>query len=140
VESLAGVVEDARGEPVTPIVGLGAFAETLVVHEHSLAKVRPDMPLDVAAVIGCAITTGVGAAVHTAKVEPGSSAAVVGCGGIGLATVQGAHIAGASPIIAIDIAPEKLERARSLGASDVIDATSGNVVEAVRSLTGGGVD
>ncbi len=98
------------------------------------------MPLDIAAVLGCAVTTGVGAVVHTAAVAPGSSVAVVGCGGIGLAAVQGARLVGASPIIAVDIADDKLERARSVGATHTVNARDVDAVAAVRELTSGGVD
>jgi S-(hydroxymethyl)glutathione dehydrogenase/alcohol dehydrogenase len=127
-------------EPVHAAVGLGAFAEQMVVHERALAKIREDMPLDVASLLGCGVTTGLGAALRTAKVEPGSSAAVIGCGGIGLAAVQGARLAGASQIVAVDVAADKLDRARTVGATHVVDASAGDAVEAVRVLTGGGVD
>jgi S-(hydroxymethyl)glutathione dehydrogenase/alcohol dehydrogenase len=130
----------ARGEPVTQLAGLGAFAEQTIVHEHTLARIGPEMPLDVAALLGCGVITGIGAVLRTAKIEPGSSAAVVGCGGIGLAAVQGAGLAGATPIIAVDIADDKLERARDLGATHTVNASREDAVAAVRALTGGGVD
>jgi S-(hydroxymethyl)glutathione dehydrogenase/alcohol dehydrogenase len=112
----------------------------MVVHEHTLARIGPDMPLDVAALLGCGVITGIGATLRTAKIAPGSSAVVVGCGGIGLAAVQGAGLAGASPIIAVDLADEKLERARAMGATHTVNARREDAVAAVRDLTGGGVD
>ena len=120
--------------------GPGTYAPEIVVPESCAIVIRDDMPLDVAALIGCAVTTGVGAVVHTAAVEPGSSVAVVGCGGIGLAAVQGARLVGASPIIAVDIADDKLERARAVGATHTVNARDIDAVEAVRELTDGGVD
>ncbi|AOZ02241.1 alcohol dehydrogenase [Cupriavidus sp. USMAHM13] len=120
-------------------LNLSAFAEQMLIHEHALVAIRRDMPLDRAALIGCAVTTGVGAVVHTAKVQPGETVAVIGCGGIGLATINGAAIAGAGRIIAIDRVPGKLELARQFGATDVVDAGATDAVEAVRALTGGGV-
>ena len=136
----APALRDRDGGAVRPFGSLGTFAAEMLVHEHSVAKVRDDMPLDMAALIGCAVTTGVGAVVRTAAVEPGSSVAVVGCGGIGLAAIQGARLVGASPIIAVDIADDKLERARSVGATHTVNARDTDAVEAVRELTHGGVD
>jgi S-(hydroxymethyl)glutathione dehydrogenase/alcohol dehydrogenase len=98
------------------------------------------MPLDRAALIGCAVTTGLGAVFNTAKVPPGSSVAVLGCGGVGLNAVQGAAIAGAGRIIAVDTLPWKLELAREFGATDVINAADGDPVEHVLELTDGGVE
>jgi S-(hydroxymethyl)glutathione dehydrogenase/alcohol dehydrogenase len=129
----------ARGAPMNQFLNLSAFAEQMLIHEHALVAIRPDMPLDRAALIGCAVTTGVGAVIHTAKVRPGETVAVIGCGGIGLAAVNGAAIAGAGRIIAIDRVPGKLELARRFGATDVIDASNTDVVDAVRALTRGGV-
>ncbi len=120
-------------------INLSSYAEQMLVHEHAIVKIRKDMPLDRAAVIGCAVTTGVGAVFHTAAVEPGSTVAVIGCGGIGLSAVNGAAIAGAGRVIAIDMVGSKLNLAKEFGATDVIDASEGNVVEQVRELTGGGV-
>ncbi len=119
--------------------GLGGFAEQMLVHERSCVAIRRDMPMDRAAIIGCAVTTGVGAVIHTARVEPGATVAVIGCGGVGLSAVNGAVIAGASRIIAIDRVAAKLELARRMGATDVIDAGACDAVEAVRDLTRGGV-
>ncbi|MDE0007243.1 MAG: Zn-dependent alcohol dehydrogenase [Gammaproteobacteria bacterium] len=118
---------------------LGSFAEKMLVHEHSVVKIREDMPLDRAALIGCGVTTGVGAVIHTAAVEPGATVAVIGCGGVGLSCINGAAIAGASRVIAVDMVPSKLELARKFGATDVVDAGAGDPVQQVRDLTGGGV-
>jgi S-(hydroxymethyl)glutathione dehydrogenase/alcohol dehydrogenase len=130
----------ARGEPLVQFAHLAGFAEQLLLHENAVVKIRDDMPLDRAALIGCGVTTGLGAALRTARIEPGSSVAVVGCGGIGLAALQGARIAGAGRIVAVDRVPWKLELARKLGATDGVDAGAGDPVAAVQSLTGGGVD
>jgi S-(hydroxymethyl)glutathione dehydrogenase/alcohol dehydrogenase len=119
---------------------LGGYAEQMLVHENALVRIRPDMPLDRAALIGCAVTTGVGAVVRGARVEFGSTVAVVGCGGIGLSAVNGAAIAGAGRIIAVDVQPAKLALAREFGATETVDASRSDPVEAVREMTGGGVD
>jgi S-(hydroxymethyl)glutathione dehydrogenase/alcohol dehydrogenase len=119
---------------------LSSFAEQLLVHEHMLVKIRPDMPLDKAALIGCGVTTGVGAVMNTAKVRPGETVAVIGCGGIGLNAVQGAAISGAGRVIAIDPVASKRQLALTFGATDVVDASAGDAVLAVLELTGGGVD
>ncbi len=129
----------AGGETVHQFLNLSSFAEYMLVHEHAIAKVREDMPLDRAALIGCGVTTGVGAVIHTAKVEPGSTVAVIGCGGVGLSAINGAAIAGAARIIAIDMVDSKLELSRKFGATDVVNGKDGNAIEAVRELTGGGV-
>ena len=126
-------------QPLTPFAQLGSFAEMMLVHEHAVVKVREDMPMDRAALIGCGVTTGVGAVIHTAAVEPGSTVAVIGCGGIGLSAINGAALAGASRIIAVDMVSSKLELARNFGATDVVDASDGEAIEKVRELTGGGV-
>jgi len=129
-----------RGQPLHQLYDCGGYAEQMLVHENGLVKIRPDMPLDRAALIGCAVTTGVGAVVRGAKVEFGSTVAVVGCGGIGLSAINGAAIAGAARVIAVDVLPAKLELARKVGATDLVDASKVDPVEAVRDLTGGGVD
>ncbi len=127
------------GSPMAQFLNLSSFAEYMLVHEHAIAKIREDMPMDRAALIGCGVTTGVGAVIHTARVEPGTTVAVIGCGGVGLSAINGAAIAGAARIIAVDMVPSKLELARKFGATDVVNAKDGDPVEAVRELTGGGV-
>lgn len=128
------------GEPLSQFSELGSFAEEMLVHERAVVKISPDIPLDRAALVGCAVITGVGAVFNTARVEPGSTVAVVGCGGIGLNCVQGARIAGALRVIAVDTIPAKLELATTFGATDVVNAASGDPVSQVRELTSGGVD
>ena len=127
-------------EMINQFLNLSSYAEQMLVHEHALVKVREDMPLDRAALIGCGVTTGVGAVHNTAGVEPGSTVAVVGCGGVGLACINGAAIAGAGRVIAVDMVPSKLELAKTFGATDLVNASEGDPVEQVRELTGGGVD
>jgi S-(hydroxymethyl)glutathione dehydrogenase/alcohol dehydrogenase len=117
-----------------------SFAERSVVPAQTAIPVDPSLPLDELALMGCAVMTGVGAALNTARIRPGQTAAVVGCGGVGLNVIQGCRIAGASQIIAVDVVPEKLTLARELGATDTIDAATADAAEAVRYLTGGGVD
>lgn len=130
-----------RGKPVHHYMGTSTFAQRTVVPEIALAKIRSDAPLEKVCLLGCGITTGVGAVLNTAKVHPGASVAVFGLGGIGLSVVQGAVMAGAERIIGIDLNPAKFTLARQLGATDFIDATAiRNVVEAVIELGGGGVD
>jgi S-(hydroxymethyl)glutathione dehydrogenase/alcohol dehydrogenase len=119
---------------------LGGFAEALLVHERALVKVGRAMPLDRAAVLGCAVMTGVGAVFRTARVRPGAVVAVIGCGGIGLNVIQGAILAGASRVIAVDQRAAKLDLARRFGATDIVDAAQADPVETVRDLTGGGVE
>jgi len=129
----------AGGAPVTQFLNLSSFAEQILVHENALGKIDPEMPMDRAALIGCAVITGVGSVFNAAKVEPGSTVAVIGCGGVGLSTINGAAIAGAGRIIAVDLSDEKLELAKTFGATDTVNAGAGDPVEAVRELTGGGV-
>ena len=129
-----------NGTPIAQFAHLSSFAEQLLVHEHAIVKIREDMPLDRAAVIGCGVTTGVGAVLRTAQVEPGSVVAVIGCGGVGLSAINGADIAGAGRVIAVDRLASKLELARTMGATDLIDASKGDPVEQVRELSKGGVD
>jgi S-(hydroxymethyl)glutathione dehydrogenase / alcohol dehydrogenase len=128
------------GAPIHQFLRLSAFAEMMLVHENTLVKILEEMPLDRAALIGCAVTTGLGAVFNTAKVTPGSTVAVIGCGGVGLNSVQGAVIAGAGRVIAVDMNPWKLELARTFGATDRVDARVGDPVEQVRELTDGGVE
>ena len=127
------------GQTVHQFLNLSSFAEQMLIHEHALVKIRPDMPLDRAALIGCGVTTGVGAAIHTASVQPGSTVAVIGCGGVGLSCINGAALAGAARIIAVDMVPAKLELARKFGATDVVNAKDKDVVGEVMEMTQGGV-
>ena len=127
-------------EPIAQFAHLSAFAEQMLVHENALVKVRRDIPLDRAALIGCGVTTGLGAALNTAKVRPGHTAAVIGCGGVGLSIIQGCRIAGAGRIVALDTADWKLDLARRLGATDALNAAAGNPIAAVVEMTAGGVD
>ncbi len=129
----------AGGNPVFQFLNLSSFAEHMLVHEHAITKIRKDMPLDRAALIGCGVTTGVGAVIHTAKVEPGSTVAVIGCGGVGLSCINGAAIAGAGRIIAVDMVPSKLELARKFGATDVVNAKEKDAIGEVMEMTQGGV-
>ena len=127
-------------ETIHQFAHLSAFAEEMLVHENALVKIKPEMPLEQAALIGCGVTTGLGAAFNTAQVRPGETAVVIGCGGVGLAAIQGCRIGGASRIIAVDQVPWKLDLARKLGASDGIDASEGDAMLKVLEMTGGGVD
>lgn len=129
-----------QGQAVGQMANLGSFAEKMLLHENAVVKIREDYPFDRAALIGCGVTTGVGAALNTAQVRPGSSVAVFGCGGVGLAVVQGARIAGARMIIAVDTVEAKLALARELGATHIVDASSGDPVEKIIEMTGGGAD
>lgn len=128
------------GKLVHQFLHLSSYAEEMLVHENAVVKIRKDMPLDRAALIGCGVTTGAGAVLRTADVEAGSTVAVIGCGGVGLSAINGAEIAGAGRIIAVDRVASKLELARKFGATDVVDASQGDPVEQVRDLTQGGVD
>ena len=132
--------EDAAAPAMNQFLNLSSFAEQMLIHEHACVAIRKDMPFDVAALIGCSVTTGVGAVIHTSNVRPGETVAVIGCGGVGLAAVNGAAIAGAGRIIAIDMHGSKLNLAKEFGATDVIDASQGNPVAQVLEMTSGGVD
>ncbi len=130
------------GLDISRMAGVGSFAERSVVRATSAIKVREDVPLDRACLVGCGVMTGVGAAINTAKVRPGQTVAVFGCGGVGLNVIQGAALCGASRIIAVDLAPQKLVLAAQFGATDTISAKdAGDVPSAIRELTDGlGVD
>lgn len=121
-------------------INMSSFAEQMLVHENAVVNVRKDMPLDRAALIGCGVITGFGAAVNTANVRFGQTVAVIGCGGVGMAAINGAHVAGAGRVIAIDTNPVKLQLATKLGATDLINPNDGDPVEQVKELTKGGVD
>ena len=154
--NLCGAVRETQGRGLMPdgtsrlsqggrmlhhYMGTSTFGEYTVVGEISLARVRKDAPLDKICLLGCGVTTGIGAVLHTAKVEPGAKVAVFGLGGVGVSVVQGAVLAGAERIIGIDIDPGKFELAKQLGATDVINpAEVDDVVEAVIELTDGGAD
>jgi S-(hydroxymethyl)glutathione dehydrogenase/alcohol dehydrogenase len=129
------------GQPIAQMYDLGGFAEQALVHENNLVKVNKQIPFDRAALLGCGVITGAGAAINSARVRVGDTVAVIGCGGIGLNAIQGAAIAGARRIIAIDLQPGKLELAKRFGATDAINPADGDVVEQVRAITGtDGVD
>lgn len=141
------------GQDLTQFLDLSAFAERMLVHENALALVDPGMPLDRAALLGCAVTTGLGAVLRTAAVAGGTAVAVVGCGGVGLSIVQGAALAGAARIVAVDRSPARLRLAQAFGATDIVPAevvrsesdregarTVKDVAAQVRELTGDGVD
>ena len=127
------------GKPVHPMTQLGGHAEMMLVHEHACVAIDREMPMDRAALIGCAVTTGAGAIFNAAKLVPGETVCVVGCGGIGLAAVNAAKIAGAGKIIALDPVPEKRAIAEKLGATHTIDATAEGAVEQVVEISRGGV-
>ncbi len=127
------------GTAVGTMGGIGAFAELLLVHENGVATVPKELPLDVASLFGCAVLTGTGAVVHAARVAVGDHVAVVGCGGIGMAAIQGARLAGATRIVAVDTSPAKLELAERFGATDVVPG-DGDVADRVRRLLPDGVD
>ena len=129
-----------NGSPVFQFLNVSSYAEQMLLHENAIVKIREDIPFEQAALIGCGVTTGVGSALNTARVEPGSSVAVWGAGGVGLAAIQGARIAGARQIIAVDMVESKLATAKELGATHVVDASSGDPVKAVIDLTGGGAE
>lgn len=135
-------IRRTSGEPVRQFASLGTFAEQMLVHEHHVVKVRDDIPFDRAALVGCAVPTGLGAVLRTAKVPAGADVAIVGCGGIGLNVVQGAVLAGANHIIAIDINDGKLALAKSFGATHLINSASGDVHEQLDAVLPGrgGVD
>ena len=125
------------GTPLTPALGIGAFAERTLVAAGQCTKVDPAARPEAVGLLGCGVMAGLGSAMLTGEVGPGDSVAVFGCGGVGCAAVAGARLAGASKIIAIDLDPGKLELARQFGATHVIDASKGGVVDEVRSLTDG---
>lgn len=125
-----------NGQPVYAYCGLATFAEYVVVPEQSCVKIRPDFPLEVAALVGCAVATGVGAALYTGGVRPGDSVVVIGCGGVGLNVIQGAALGGAAVIIAVDTNEAKMQLAREFGATHTL-LSDASMVDRVRALTGG---
>ncbi len=138
--NLTPALTDQNGEAVSQFSGLSSFAEKMLTHERAVVKIRDDMPLDRASLIGCGVMTGVGAAMNTVDIPAGASVVIIGCGGVGLSALQGARIVGAGQIIAVDSQPWKFDLAKDLGATDCVDASQGNTVEAVQELTGGGAD
>src|SRR5918911_775245 len=141
VKMLPGVAKRMtwKGQQMNQAFNLSSFGELMLVHENSMVKIDDDVPLDRAALVGCGVMTGVGAVFNAAKVEPGATVAVIGCGGVGLSAVNGAALAGAERIIAIDTRASKLEVARELGATDTLNASNADPVKAIRDMTGGGV-
>ncbi len=154
--NLCGAIRETQGRGLMPdgtsrlsrgtnmlhhYMGTSTFGECTVVPEISLAKIRKDAPLEKICLLGCGVTTGIGAVLHTARVEPGASVAVFGLGGVGVSVVQGAVLAGADRIIGIDVDRRKFELATQLGATDTIDPRdTDDVAEAIVEMTGGGVD
>jgi S-(hydroxymethyl)glutathione dehydrogenase/alcohol dehydrogenase len=130
-----------NGQPLRQFIGVSSYAEAMLLHENSLVKIDPALPLDRAALVGCGVLTGVGAALRSSGLEPGQTVAVFGCGGVGLSIVQGAVIGGARQIIGVDMFASKLEMAKRLGATHVVNTAEDDPVKAVRALAGGlGVD
>jgi S-(hydroxymethyl)glutathione dehydrogenase/alcohol dehydrogenase len=123
--------------PVLAAFGTATFGEQTVLPETACVRIDPDFPLELGALVGCGVVTGVGAVMNSAHVEPGASVAVIGCGGVGLSALQGARLAGAQPIIAVDRVASKLELARANGATDVVDASTTDPVTAVKECTDG---
>ena len=130
----------ADGSPIRQFANLSSFAEMILCPARSLVKIRADMPLDRASLIGCGVTTGLGAVLNTVRVPAGATVVVIGCGGVGLAAVQGARLVGAGRVIAVDTQPWKFPLVRALGATDCVDAKATDAVAAVMELTGGGAD
>jgi S-(hydroxymethyl)glutathione dehydrogenase/alcohol dehydrogenase len=130
-----------RGQPLRQFTDVGSYAQYMLLHENSVVKIEADLPLDRAALVGCGVLTGVGAALRSSGLEAGQTVAVFGCGGVGLSIVQGARIGGARQIIALDQFDTKLDMASTVGATHLVNAAQDDPVKAVRELTGGaGVD
>ena len=130
-------LRNGHGEAIAQGIKTGAFAEFAIVDQSQVAKIPEAMPFDSASLLACGVITGLGSVTRTAQVKSGNSVAVIGTGGVGLNAIQGAVLSGATPIIAIDVLDSKLEAARRFGATDTIDASSTDVVAAVRSLSDG---
>jgi S-(hydroxymethyl)glutathione dehydrogenase / alcohol dehydrogenase len=129
------------GSPFRQFANVGSYAEHMLLHENSLVRIDPDLPLDRAAMVGCGVLTGVGAALRSAGLQAGQTVAVFGCGGVGLSIIQGARIGGARQIIGVDMFPSKLEMATAVGATHIVDTTQDDPVAKIRALTRGlGVD
>jgi S-(hydroxymethyl)glutathione dehydrogenase/alcohol dehydrogenase len=130
-----------NGEPFRQFIGISSYAERMLLHENSIVKIDSDLPLDRAALVGCGVLTGVGAALRSSGLQGGQTVAVFGCGGVGLSIIQGARIGGARQIIGVDIFDGKLEMAKRVGATHVVNSAQDDPVKAVRTLTkGAGVD
>jgi S-(hydroxymethyl)mycothiol dehydrogenase len=125
------------GTPLSPALGIGAFAEKTLVHAGQCTKVDPTANPAAVGLLGCGVMAGIGAAINTGEVSRGDSVAVIGCGGVGDAAIMGARLAGANPIIAVDVDPRKLEWATGMGATHTVDSRERDAVEAIRELTGG---
>jgi S-(hydroxymethyl)glutathione dehydrogenase/alcohol dehydrogenase len=140
---VVGRAEDAaprvsqNGALIRQFAGIGSYADRMLLHENSIVRIDPDVPLDRAALVGCGVLTGVGAALRTSGLRGGETVAVFGVGGVGLSIVQGARIGGARQIIAVDKFDSKLELARALGATDTVNASHDDPVQAVRRITRG---
>ena len=128
------------GTPIGQFARLGGFAEEMLVHENGVVKIDADLPLEIAGAVGCGVLTGTGAVFLHARVEPGSRVLVIGAGGIGLAAIQAARIAGAGMVIVVDVSDDKLETAQPAWTATVNATSTDDVVGAVRDLAGGGVD
>lgn len=137
---VGGHVVGCQGREINQGMGLGGFAEQALVHENQLARVPKEITFPQAALIGCGVVTGAGAVLNTGDVQAGDSVVIIGTGGVGLNAISGAVIAGASKIIAVDIADDKLETARQFGANHVINSTTGNPVDEVMRITGAGAE
>ena len=144
-----GVTKRARGDrprltldgvSVGQMANVGSLADHVLLDERAVTPINKDIPLELACILGCAVVTGLGAALNTADVQSGEAVAVIGCGGVGLNIIQGARLAGASTIIAIDANPTKLARAQQLGATHVVDASADDAIASVREITGPGAD
>ena len=144
-----GVTKRARGErprltldgvSVGQMANVGSLADQILLDERAVTPINKDIPLELACILGCAVVTGLGAALNTADVQPGESVAVIGCGGVGLNIIQGARLAGAATIIAIDANPSKLARAQQLGATHIVGASSVDAIASVLEITGPGAD
>ncbi|GAA3862284.1 Zn-dependent alcohol dehydrogenase [Leifsonia kafniensis] len=129
-----------NGAPVYQAFGLGGFAQQALIHENQLVKVADEIPFPQAALLGCGVVTGAGAVINTANVQAGDSVVVIGAGGVGLNAINGARVAGATTIIAIDIADDKLEKARAFGATHVVNSKTTDAAAAVLEITGRGAD
>ena len=142
VKQLPGVAKRLRwkGEHLNQYLNLSSFAEQMLVHQNALVKVRDDMPLDLAALLGCGVLTGYGAVTRSAGIEAGSTVAVIGCGGVGLSAIHAARLAGASRIIAVDIDDKKIEMAKLFGATEGFNAGQADHVKQIVDATNGGVD